>query len=413
MNLHRLLTGTLGLLLVSLFAYPSHADVPDPSLVSKLYPDVLKVGPPPAIKAGTRLTYYGGSATIPGVRNKLVPDVNGNWVDKNTGQKFGESEIKGSGGVGYTIVRIGHVDKEAVVVNLSNYLIDTLANTVSYTGGNGFVSNAGAASDYWIHPDILKKIPNSNNVGYVVSRMPYVIGNRKFSAIRFQSESASGHTAYMYDLDSGILLYLGSSAVGAGVITPGVNGQAAGGAGNTYISHSQLVEVKDVDIPWAGAPVPQWVTKFNELRYDGTIITAIDGVQPMTQRLNATLTTKAREDGWVRFENTITSQVPNFQPLQSKTQAAAGHASVGGIWISPQALAKLKVGQVIDSIDTIKTKTVVTDIGRGYVTISEIGQLHRADIGYDTTTGIMAGVTLQQRSQLALTTTQLRLSGQK
>lgn len=402
------------LLAICFVPLAASAEVPDPSQASQMYPDSRKAGPPPTIKPGTRLVFFGGAATIPGVRSKLVPDENGNWVNKTTGQKFAATDVQGSGGVGFTIARVSHVDREAVAINTTSYLFDPLNKTVSYTGGSGMVTNAGAAADYWVHPAVLKNIQPLNQGGVFIGQVPYVLGNRKFNAIRFQTESASGHTAYVYDLDTGILLFYGASAIGGDVLTPGVNGQQAGvGAGSTHLSHNMLVEVKDIDLPWKDAPVPAWVNQFRELRYDGSIVTAIQGVQPMTQPMSIVMVPKARENGWLRLSSTVTTQVYGFPPTQSKNDGAAGAASLNGLWIAPQALAKLQLNQVIETNEHLKTKTLVTDIGRGYVTISEIGQLHRIDVGYDTNTGIMAGVTLKQQNQISLTTTQVRLSGQK
>ncbi|MEX2214222.1 MAG: hypothetical protein WD768_08850 [Phycisphaeraceae bacterium] len=273
------------------------AEVPDPSAAAKLLPNAEKVGPPPVAKPGTRLVYFGGSATIPGVRAKLVPDENGNWVNKTTGQKYAESDVRGSGGVGYSVVRIGHIDKEVAQLTSSSYLLNPLDNTVSATGTVGLVSNAGAAGDYWIHPDLLKEVKDLRQNGIFVGRMPYVVMNRKYNAIRFQTDTESGHTTYVFDLDSGLMIFHGSSVIGGGVVTPGVNGQAGAGAGNTYLTHGFLVEVKQIDVPWQGKPVPEWAAKFNQLQYNGGTTTTIQNAGQFTNGFGVTLSVKARGDG--------------------------------------------------------------------------------------------------------------------
>ncbi len=402
------------LLVVLSMASASAAQVPDPSMAASVYPQVLQAGPPPIIKPGTRLIYFGGSSTIAGTRTKLVPDDKGNWFDPKTGQKYSERDVQGSGGVGYTVGRVSHVDRHVAAINIASYLLDPLAKTVSYTGGGGVVSNAGAGGDFWIHPAVLKNIREIREPGNFIGRTPYVIMNRKYNAIRFQNDSDNGHTTYVYDLDSGLMIFHGSSNIAGGVLTPpGPDGRPGIGAGNTFLSHNMLVEVKDVDIPWKNAPVPQWVNQFRELRYAGGVTTAIQGVNPTTQAMSVIITPKARENGWLRYTNTNTHHVYGLPPQQSTTEGAAGQAGLGGLWIPPQGMANLKVGQVLDSIDILKTKTIVTDIGRGHITLSEIGQLHRSDASYDTTTGLMTGVTLRQQNQLAITTTQLRLNGQR
>ncbi|MEX2214221.1 MAG: hypothetical protein WD768_08845 [Phycisphaeraceae bacterium] len=104
---------------------------------------------------------------------------------------------------------------------------------------------------------------------------------------------------------------------------------------------------------------------------------------------------------------------PNTQPQRGQLDGSNGQATVLGLWIPPQAMAELKAEQVIDSVDAIKSKTVVSEVGRGYVVISEIGQLHRTDCTYDATSGILTTIVFTKRDQLSTATTQLKLVGQR
>ena len=57
--------------------------------------------------------------------------------------------------------------------------------------------------------------------------------------------TANGYMAYVYDLDTGQLIFNGSSTQGA---------VGVGGA-TTLLTTGWLVEVKDVDVPWKAAAV--------------------------------------------------------------------------------------------------------------------------------------------------------------
>jgi len=78
-------------------------EVPDPSIMLLLVPAAAKANTPPCIKPGTRLTYFGMTASIPGEYKKLVQDDNGQWVDQNTGKHYREEDISGSGSAAFVL----------------------------------------------------------------------------------------------------------------------------------------------------------------------------------------------------------------------------------------------------------------------------------------------------------------------
>jgi hypothetical protein len=389
-----------------------HAEVPDPSLASKALPGADKAAAPDVIKPGTRLTYLGSNAMHPVIRERLVLNERNEWVGEKTRSNVLQGIAQGSGGVGYTVSRVGHVDREVAVVTSSTYLLDTFRKTVTPTGSAGFVGNAGSAGDMWVNPAVLKKVEEKNENGNLIQRGPYTIGNRKHNVIRFQSDTKSGHNVMVYDTDSGLLLFRASSVLDFTARNRGPEGQELQ-PGQTHTSTSVLVEVKDIDVPWKGQPVPQWVGQFRELKYEGAVTTAAQGVTPNVMPMAITIVPKARENGWLRYGSTTVTQPYRLPPQTSTQEGAAGAASVGGLWIAPQALAALKAGQVIETNEVIGTKTVVSDVSRGVVTFSEVGAVHRIDIAYDMASGIMSGVSHKTQDQLSTRTAQMRLTGQR
>ena len=392
--------------------------VPDPSLVLALVPAAAKSPAPAWVKPGTRLVYYGASASIPGERSQLVLDDKGNWVNKATGQRWGEQDVPSSSGSGYAVFQVGWVDRTVVQLFNRNYLIEPTTRKVMYAADAGMVTNAGCAADLWVHPDALKSLADTNAGGVRVLRMPYTVNGRRYNAIRIQTETGGGFTAYVYDLESGRMIFHSSSAQGAGVFTPPPQGGglAGQGRGSTLLVTGWLLEVKDVDLPWAAAAVPAWVGQFRELQFRGAQTTAMPMAGPgeLNRPLSASVSVRARGAGWVRTRTQMTVQsLPGFPPEQATVETASGAAGVGGLWIAPEALAKLRQGQTIDRNPITRTATTVTGAGARSVTVSETGDMHRIDWTYSAQTGMMTDVSFAQQVGMARMVTRASLAGQQ
>ncbi len=371
------------------------AAVPDPSTTAIYYPDVIKSGAPPAIKVGTRLTYFGTNSTLAGKTVYLELDRDGTWVERGSHRTFNAAT---SGGVGYSVVRVGHLDKQVAALNVNNYLLNLADKTVNSPSSVGFVSEAGSALDYWIHPAILKNIKDEKIKTTTISRQPYVIGQRKYNAIRFTTMTTHCYMAEIYDLDTGIKLYHALSQAG------GVEAKRFKDddnlvkvtVGSTFSMTSTLMDVKDVDVPWKSEEPPAWVGQFNEIRYDGTISTINPGFAPLSSRVTSFLTPASRGEGWMRGVLSVT--VDNgLPPVPNKVDYMTAHGTIGGLWIPPRALAGLKLNQVIDSNDLTKTQYIVGAINQNFVTISETGSTFRIDFTYNKQSGGLSGVTYQQK----------------
>ncbi|MBN2271844.1 MAG: hypothetical protein JXN61_14600 [Sedimentisphaerales bacterium] len=391
-------------------------EVPDPSIMLPLVPAAAQAGAPPVIKPGTRLTYFGMTASIPGEYGKLVQDDKGNWIDKNTGKRYREEDIGSSGSAAYNVVQVGHVADGVAELSNKVYLLDTATKRCSFASGSGLVGHAGCAADYWIHPDVLKQVQEVNAQGVRILRMPYTVGGKLYNAIRFQSEDTSGYQARVYDLETGLLIFHASRVQGPSVATPPIGGsnKVGIGEGSTQIVTGWIVEVKDIDVPWKAAP-PLWVAQFGQLSYRGvqTSVVAAAGTR-LDRAMTATLTPKARGPGWLRFTNRFVIETyAGMPPEQAVQEGACGSAAIGGLWISPKALANLRPQQVIETNNIVGTTVAVSQVGPGSVTISEAGPLHRIDWTYDRRTGILSAMTLAQQIGLAQLTHSIQLAGQQ
>lgn len=387
-------------------------DVPDRSIMLALAPAAAEAGPPPIIKPGTRLVYFGMAASIPGERRQLVLDENGQWVDQQTGQRYGEQEIPGAGGAGFNVIQVGYVDHNLVQLSTKLYLYDPARRQSMYSSGSGLVAHSGCAADYWIHPAVLNQVAEVNQPDMRILRMPYRLNNRVYNAIRFQTTNARGYQAYVYDLETGLMIFHGSRTEGAAVLTPPVAGsqQAGVGQGSTQLVTGWIVEVRDIDVPWKDQVAPPWLREFRELNYQGVQSSMVMGAGTHQRAMQLTIRPLQRASGWLRYEAaTVIQTFAGMPPEQAQWVGACGPATIGGLWISPQELARLHPGQILDRNEHVGAVTSVSAADGMSVTLSEVGPLHRIDFAYDVASGVLLSMNLQQQIGLGLISHQLRL----
>jgi len=371
--------------------------VPDACTLGAWVPGALAYGPPPIVRTGTRLVYFGMTASIPGERSELVLDENGRWVDPATGERWGEQEIPGASGAGFTVLRVGHVDAQVAQLTSRLYGWDPLTRQALYSMAWGLVSHAGCMADYWVHPAALASLAEVDLPGVRILRMPYRLGERVFDAVRIQTTTASGFDAYVFDLASGLLVFHGARATGAPVVTPPVGGRAGVGAGSTQLVSTWIVDVQDAPVPWQAYPAPEWVARVQRLTYAGTMTTVTSGT-PFQLPIDHEVTIDARGHDWLHGRTV--SRMGSIQGMPPSVQASvdsSGPATIGGLWIAPEALAQLRPGQPIERVEAVGIETVVSEAAGGRVVLSEHGPLHRIDYAYDLATGVLDAINISQQ----------------
>ncbi|MGA2440491.1 MAG: hypothetical protein ABSH08_06010 [Tepidisphaeraceae bacterium] len=391
--------------------------VADPSSMLPLVPAAATAGPPACIKTGTRLVYFGMTANIPGEDKQLVQDDNGRWVDRQTGQRYAEEDIAGAAAGGFTVLQVGYVDRDVAVIGTKFYTLDARTKKCTFALGSGMVTHAGCAADYWIHPEVLRTLQEVNEGGIHILRMPYTLGSKQYSAIRIQSEDISGYQAHVYDLETGLLIFHASRAQGKTVNTAplGGAGQAGTGQGSTQVVVGWIAGIKDVNVPWQNMAVPPWVGEFKQLEYGGAQTSDVPAARSrFSRRMTVSVAPVARGPNWVRTSSTFTIEsIAGMPPEQARQEGACGVASVGGLWIAPAGLAQLRRGQVVETDQFVGTTTTVSRADDRSVTLTEAGPLHRIDCTYDTSSGILVMMHVEQQFGLATITHDMRLTDRR
>src|SRR5262245_5440862 len=198
----------------NLFLPPPNAQAPQQSPQSPMTSSVLQ--------PGMRLVWFGSSASIPGERSQIVPDPNGEWVNRRTGQRYRQFDTPSASGAGYTVGDVLAADGNGILSWITSLLLHTDQNNVtSFIDANGGLTRTQHIGDFYVSPAQLAAFTDRNEDGMRVLRMPYQLGGRTYRALRFQLQVGDGWSQHTYDLDTGLLLVGSSTGQGGPTVVIG------------------------------------------------------------------------------------------------------------------------------------------------------------------------------------------------
>lgn len=357
-----------------------------------LFP-ALRTAPAPGwLRQGTRLTYYSIAGSIAGGKHRYIEDPSGNWVDPTTGKHYRQVQIGGAaGGVsghGYTEVNVALLTGAVAVLEVRSYgLRGPNSAPVIFTEG-GAVGLPGAGGDFWMNPDVLRRLGTGNSSTLKILRGPYEINGRQYSAVWIDS----GGATWVYDVNTGILLHSSTAGQGASIQGPLAQGDTRQGA--TLIAQNTLVGVRTTKLPWAFAAAPDWVARITVLRYQGTVALHVPGSPAFPTPVSATFEREAGGANWARYRQLIMQGGAGGPTTSAQTEMAFGPALLDGLWIAPNALAGLRSGQILDTDPVTHVTASVARIGpisQGHVgvIISESSTGEVIEHVYDASTGML------------------------
>jgi len=359
----------------------------------------LRTAPAPGwVRPGTRITYYSAAAAIPGERYLYYRDEDGNWVDEHGRSYRREAEASASGH-GYTQVNVVAMSQEAVVLGIRSYGLLNVTGPPVLMSSAGGVDVPGCTGDYWANPAILKQAVGMQAEHTVVLRMPYTIQSRTYQAIRVQYATRHAKMAYVFDEPTGVLLFTNSS-----VFNPVTH--------RTTLAYSSYRGTRTVAIPWAADAVPNWLAAIQRAQFSGSYAVTIPGTPVIPMAMSAQAQVKSRGVNWLQYTLTVTmGGVQGMPPQINQAEAVSGYAQIGGLFVSPVGLRKLRQGQIIDRDTFTQVTATVSAVGQGAVTISEVGPGQRTDFTYSTQTGMLTALRmvnqhLHMQRELRLTGTQ-------
>lgn len=368
-------------------------------------------GLPAWLRPGARATFLLSSATIPGVRSQLVQDDSGDWIDQGTGRRFGVRESASASGAGYAELNVVAVDGGTVAVELRNYIIlDPVAGQPALSSVAGLVATTDAIDDFYIHPARLAGMASGSAPGVTASRSRIRLGDRMVEAITIGTRSSAGSQRSTYDLETGLMISISSSATGGSVFAPNLDGTASVASGSTMLMSGKLMNVRHLDLPWAASRMPSWMKEGLRLDYSGPCRTLIPGtphMEPFTQRIGFRV--ERVGNGFVSgsvAESLVTGMMP---PEEAVALRVAGTAMIGGLWLDPEVARGMQPGQILDRDPVTGVTTTFAGISNGIAEIAEESALNSIRFGYDLRSGVLAATRTELRNGIGRTVVELRL----
>lgn len=326
------------------------------------------------LKPGTRITFYAASATINSASSEMVLDKDGNWVipGETGGKKYSDQDLGHASGQSYVQVNVAHVDRETAVLDVRVYGIDVGSGVIQLPQLMGWIGSPRNGSDYWVHPDDLNKMTEMKSAEMRVSREPYTLEGKTYQAVRIYTQSKNGTMHRVYDRESGVLLHSAMSSVGANV-KEGVGDVFYTHAGQNSKGYMKLVSIRNLDLPWNGAPAPEWVGQVRSLAYAGSQVVMMGGMPAGQFPVTAELKFKRAGNGWLQFvEHSVVQGTMGVPAQEADNQRAVGTSQIGGLWIPPDVLARLRPG-VLDDDPTTRMRFSLAGVNGDRVYFTEQG----------------------------------------
>lgn len=345
---------------------------------------------PDFLRVGSRLTWSAGDSSLMGT--KLVPDPNG-WLWRD-GQWYRVESSGGSGGIGYEQLDILSTTEGAVVADVSYFLTaDPQLNINVASGSAVVVGDAGALGEFWVSPARLATLQEGFDGVTKIYRGPRQFNGQTVEVVASATFSGGNYIGYTYDLATGLLLVSGTMFASPGVLATDPSGNLVGQAsGPVALSHRQFVGIRQVDVPWANSPLPDWLRPGWVGTYQGeSRVEYSSGLPPLAGQ---TVTVQQVVDR--RVGNAVIGRelaqfgtTQGLPPTETTTDRAFGSAVLDGIWLPPESFTQMQPQQVLDQDPTTGRTVVFGGTVGGLAVVISGGQVDRLEQFYDVSSGLL------------------------
>jgi hypothetical protein len=374
-----------------------------------LVPQAKDMTVPDWVKPGTRISFYGASATIPQGNYTITPDPNGPFEDPQTGERYRTDEPAGAGGEGFGQWDVVAVGKHGVALSVNLYTIikPGMPPTLLHTPLGGMLAAGAGPADLWVHPSILQTAQQFHSPDFFILRGPYTVFEKRYSCLCIVNRKPRTYSSQAYDLQSGVLISSTSVVEGtlAKIRLEGDDAQR----GNKGITLTKFIGIRQLNTPGINGRNPPWVANLRTMQFSGQTeyVNTIDPSVRMAFPSQMTVNFEKRGEDWCTFTLQAVQQIQGAPPSSSVLKGVCGPA--GLFWIDPAALQNLQPGQVLDDDPITHIRTTVIGNNGQQVGIQAQGPGIGAQVFYDLNTGRLEGLVTQQPSS-GFTTT-MRLQG--
>lgn len=370
--------------------------------------------PPPAIaKPLSRFSYRVMSSTAPGEGSEWKPNDQGYWENTRTGQRYDRTKKEG-GGSSDTIEQydVLILDNQRTLMLKTTFMISPNLGDPAPSGPLMYMEGtAGLGNAIWANTDTLQSISPFVEPTRRVTKGQLPVGDGTRDAISFWQYDEKVRSTYSYDLGSGLLLQYDIFATGnpSAMTAPGETN-----TGSTTIIAGFVVGSRQISLPWAGAPDPDWAKSLKTLTYDMSSQFSLGGPAPLAPtNSKVRFTVKERGDTYTLLERQVIATDGPDMTLGRPSPYYNTSNKPDPLWIAPDVLARLQSGQTLDQDPVTKTVIRVGNVQQGprgqFVEIIHANSATEARCGYDLKTGCM--VSLQKYDPVQHTTIKMALSG--
>jgi membrane-associated protease RseP (regulator of RpoE activity) len=391
--------------------------------VLNLYPELKTAQAPTWVKPSLRLTWYSAAASIPGGRiGALVEDEHGQWQDPG-GKSFRTEDAASASGHGYSQLDVAALHDDVAAVEFKMLMIDGVQGPVRLATSNGALTTPGACGDWWVNPIVLNKqmeALGNGGPGVRVVRTPYQAGGRTYNAVWTNTKTDNGSISYVVDTDTGLVLHIGTAAYSASSPVS-FNGVSQNVGGRTDLGQTTFLGMRQLQVPWSGADLPQSIANVRRLRYEGTYTTTVPSAGSISWPYAVNVNVTGRGRDFLQLQKATTIQYGNGAPPQESTaDGVSGSGQFTPLAIPPEHLARLRQGQELDRDPITKIALVVNFIGRDQrgndiVALTETaGQgTQRTDYVYERASGLLLSMSVTDPGVAATIQVQVSLRGKE
>jgi hypothetical protein len=309
----------------------------------------------------------------------FTQDGNGNWIGsdgKNYDMQINQS--MDAGGLNQNTVIA--IDGDKIVLKWTKFMAsatgDPERNSPDAGGEPRYIADA-AKNVLGESPDLLAKEVSDPSAGKIVSHVQWPAAGHLVDAIRIDKLSQHEWLSVVFDAKTGIGLHLADVS--------------SGGDSGTQFMSSDILECRDLQVPWINEGMPESVRNLKSMRLSGQVAShrAFAG-RPVGYAIDYTM--DQCTDNWAQVDVVGSALGAYGQPIPGKPETRYyGPGELDGLWIGPDAAAKLAQGQVLDEDPYTKIKTVVTFATDQQIAITQSNSQTTSVKIYDRATGLLTG----------------------
>ena len=344
-----------------------------------LFPELRSAPRPAWLREGSRVTYYYQLAAS-------------SFKSPDEDDDDPSDDKPGVGGNGYMQYDLVALDRRYAVSAFKLWSLSTVGDDVT---PSLVVASSGrpGLGDYWMSPDVLAHAEEAE--GMVVERRTTEAAGTTYHAVRFSWHDPGVSYVWMFDEESGLLLFYGYEILDEV---------------NDTLQSGQMIfaDQRYLDLPWSGGTAPAWVAETRTLPYAGSYAVYTYGPAPTTLEYGAIVTLRRSRPKWAEY--TLTDYVSGLRNT-SITRVTGAAQLIGGFWLAPAALDAL-AGEPVRDVDPVTGVQLTTATGPGGVlVVTEEGALFRSKATYDGDSGVLLAAELTTRAGVATIAITLELAG--